>query len=187
MIKKKHLMVSLWSSSGVIISILSTIIGFWLYQGWKEEDSYRKYRSFMSSIFVDILKKDIEISGVKATLIKSDRTSAAPEVEGVLKNNFSKILTRVALEVVFSTSEGVVLYREKFYPVGDGVFDFPPFLKGRRSGNILNPGGIIPFKFLITNCPQEAIAEFNIIKDKETAESSSGISLKVILSEVSVL
>ena len=187
-IKRKHLTVVLFSSAIIALVIVSTLVGYSLYVQWKEDTFAVDYRNSIYRLNAEIFKNDIEIHGVRAGLRNSGLPSETPVLEGKVKNDSSKTITSIMLEVSFSISDGSVIYRDWFYPFGEGAFSGSPFFSGiKRTREVLRPGESMAFNYPLRNCPSEVIAR--IFPGKGFAKTAPGrrIEFNVSVSGVSVL
>lgn len=188
-IKSKHRTVILFSSAIIAMVIVSTLIGYSLYIQWKEDAFAASYRNSIYKLTAEIFKTDIEIHNI-ATRFGNGTSSLSkiPVLEGKLKNNSSKTITSIMLEVSFSRPDGYVVYKDWFYPLGEGILAGSPFFSSvKQTRDVLQPGENMSFKYLLRNCPSEVISRFFTKTGFAKTGSEGEIKLAISLSGVSIL
>lgn len=152
----------IFSSAIIGVVMISTIVGYGIYVQWKEDIHTVRYRDLIYKLTAEIFRKDIEIAGVKAEFEHGDLVSAIPVLEGKIKNNSSKTITSLTVELIISRPDGYVLYKNWYYPLGEVALSESPFFSGRKRGEeTLRQGDILTFRFPLKNCPAEVLPELS--------------------------
>ena len=151
-INNKHALVIIFSSIIIAAVMVSTLVGYHLYIEWREDRDSAAYNNAIYKLTADMFKKDVGLSNLRVAIGGKEMFTGMPIIEGSLKNNSSKIVTSIMLEVQFSRPDGSVVYREWFYPLG-AVRPAP--IRAKRTKNVLMPGEGISFRHLLRNCPSE--------------------------------
>jgi uncharacterized membrane protein len=159
-IKKKNIVVVVCSSLVISVVFVSTLIGYSLYIQWKKDSFASKYRNFIYKLTAELFEKNITLSEVSVKIGGNKLFSGIPLLEGSLKNNSSKSITSVQIEVSFQEPGGSVVYKDWFYPLGKQRLDSPALVaRLNKAGNVLLPGEGITFRHLLRNCPREIVSE----------------------------
>ncbi|HPN73315.1 MAG TPA: hypothetical protein PKZ41_04895, partial [Candidatus Omnitrophota bacterium] len=154
--KRKHFPVILFSSGIVVVVFLSTLFGFSLYTQFKKDSLAAAYRDSIYRITADIFRKDVVFSGVEVKI--SDKNAQGPVFEAVMKNNSSRVITFLIIELCFSDSDGKVLYKEWIRPLAGQGFDGVLFSAGTRSeGEVIVPGESFRLRHVMRNCPESVV------------------------------
>jgi hypothetical protein len=183
-VKSKHFVVVFFSSIIVAVVLVSTLIVYGVYIEWKEDSDAAKYDSSIYKLTADMFRKDINMSNLKAVIGSDDAFSGMPMVEGSLKNNSSKIVTSIMMEVSFSRPDGSVVCRVLFHPLGE---ERSSRVAREHTKNVLMPGEGISFKHLLRNCPQEVVSRLStksefarVDKDKQLKVEYSIVGMSVL-------
>lgn len=154
--KKKHVPVILFSSGIVIVVFLSTLFGYSLYTQFKKDALAAGYRDSIQRITADIFRKDLVFSNVNVKA--PDEGSQGPVFEGALKNNTSRVITFLIIELSFSDADGKVLYKEWIRPLSEQGFDGVLFSADTVSdGAVIAPGESLNFRHVMRNCPEHVV------------------------------
>jgi len=183
-IVNKHSILVIFSSFIIVVVLVATLLGYNIYVQWVEDTSSVKYRDDIYKLTAHIFKKNIDIyniipkSGNEAVL--SGVLDGMPILEGKIKNNTSKIITSVMVEIYFSDPDGSVVYRDWFYPLGENYFFDSPFFSGKiRPQMVLPPGETMTFRYLLRNCPAHVLSQ--ILSSKNFAKINPDKEVKMIL------
>ena len=154
--KKKHLPVILFSSGIVIVVFLSTLFGYSLYIQFKKDGLSVGYRDSICSITADIFRKDLLFSNVKIEVPKEGEGD--PVFEGELKNDASRAITALVIELSFTDVDGKVLYKEWVRPLAEQSFNGVLFSTETVSGEgVMLPGSSFKFRHVMRNCPEPIV------------------------------
>ncbi|MFH1665058.1 MAG: hypothetical protein ABIA77_02810 [Candidatus Omnitrophota bacterium] len=164
--QKKHVIVVTFSSVIIAIVLISTLIGYSLYVRWKEDSFGLKYRNSIYKLTAELFRKDIVLANVNVVIGEDDPFAGMPVIGGSLKNNSSKTLTSILVEISFYGADGAVIFKDRVYPLGGGTekqYPGPDILSANigPTRNILLPGEGISFRHLLRNCPRKLIAHFD--------------------------
>jgi len=186
LIKRKQLTLVLFSSAIIVIVIISTLIGYSLYIQWKEDTSAVKYRNSIHNLSAEIFKDGIDIYNVRIEFEKGS-SSKMPALKGKLKNRSSKTITSIMIELSFSKPDGYVIYRDWFYPLGEEALSSSPFFSSiKRTKEVLRPGEIMSFSYLLRKCPPEAVSQLSAMKAFAKTNPDKAIKLDLSVEGVSV-
>jgi len=192
MIKNKHFKVILFSSFIVVVVMLSVLIGYGIYLQWKEDVGAAQYQSFLCKVTAEMFRDEITIYNATVKPSEDDRESGVPEgmtvLDGKIKNNSSKTITSMMLEVAFSRPNGSVIYRDWFDPFDQDFLGRSPFFSGRkRMGTVLAAGEYMSFRHVIGNCPSEILEQIRKKSVFAKKEKSKNIQFDISVRELSVL
>ncbi|MDP8299519.1 MAG: hypothetical protein P9L88_06430 [Candidatus Tantalella remota] len=155
-VKKKHILVILFSSLIVTVVFISTLGMYSIYMQWKKDTFASRYRNSIYKLTADIFRKEVIISGISMKIVDKGVFSGMSLVEGDLRNGTNKSVTSLTLEMVFTKPDGTVLYRDWVYPLGEKGLASPALLSDRdKTVNILLPGESMSFRHFLRNCPAE--------------------------------
>ncbi len=188
LIKKKHASVIIFSSIIITVVFLSTLVGYNLYIQWKKDSFALKYRNSIYKLNAEIFKKDIVISNVNIKIGGSELFAEMPLLEGSLKNNSTKTITSVRIEVSFLKGDGSVIYKDWFHPLGEQQFIHPILFSGiEHTRNVLLPGEGISFRHLLRNCPKEVFSQLSTKANFAKSNSEDEMKLDYSIAGLSVL
>ncbi|HNX90918.1 MAG TPA: hypothetical protein PKY78_07580 [Candidatus Omnitrophota bacterium] len=189
---RKHTLLVVSSSLIITVVFVATFIGYNVYMQWVEDTISLRYRDSIYKLTAGIYKNDIVIMGVvpKAgkEIIFSGSGAGMPLLEGKVKNNTSKIITSVMVEIYFSRSDGSVVYRDWFYPLGEKMFFSSPFFSSKiKPQMVLPPGETMTFRYLLRNCPAEIASQLMSKKGFSKEDPGKEIKMNLKVAGVSVL
>jgi len=186
-IKKKHIVVVVCSSLVISIVFVSTLVGYSIYIQWKKDSFASKYRNSIYKLTAELFNEDIALSKVSVKIGENKLFSGIPLLEGSLKNDSSKSITSVQIEVSFQEPDGSVVYKDWFYPLGKQRLDSPALAAMlNKTGNVLLPGEGITFRHLLRNCPREIISEVFTKTEFARQHSNGKIKLSYSVTGLSV-
>ena len=186
--KRKHLTVEIFSAAIIVLVMVSTLIGYSVYVQWKEDTAAVDYSNSMYKLTAEIFRKYVEIHNIRTIIREDDHQLRTAVLEGKVKNNSSKTITSIMIELSFSRPDGCVVYRDWFYPLGEGSFPGSPFFSAvKRARKVLEPGESLSFKYLLRNCPPEVISR--IFADSEFAKTGpeQEVELDLSVAGISIL
>ncbi len=161
-VKKKHVLVIVFSSLIISVVFLSTLVGYSIYLQWKEDSFALRYRDAIYRLTAQIFRNNIAVGNVTVKIGEDRPFKGMPMMEGSLKNNSSKTVTSILIEVSFSRPDGTVVYKDSFYPLGAYKYTHPALLTGmENTRNVLLPGEGISFRHLMRNCPREVVSQLS--------------------------
>jgi len=188
-IKPKHMPVVIFSSIIITVVIISTLAGYEVYLKWKEDTFGVSYRDSIEKLTAEMLRQNIEIYGVNGRFAPGTLSMKIPILEGKIKNNLKKTINSLTVEIAVSKTDGVVLYKDWFQPIGDEKLSAgsPFFSSIKQTKEALKPGEILQFRYIFKNCPYETLSQ--ICTDSQFSKDTTSKKVKVdlLVSEVSVL
>lgn len=157
LLKKKNISVIIFSVGIIVAVLLSSLILFTSYFVWKEKGAALSYEKSIYATTALLFEKDLALSHVILVPGDADIFSGKPLVEGSIKNNTTKTVSSILMEISFISKDGVVVYRHRFHPfgIGPGNKNFgSPLLYPLMSptGNMLLPGDSVSFRHVMSNC-----------------------------------
>lgn len=162
LIKQKSLIVALVSGLVVSLVLVLTLIGYLAYIELKGEEFKRSYNELLRKANAKVYSKRLDISRLTARMEAAGALKGKPIIEGVIKNNGTKDITDLSISVKFLDRDGATIYEETFHPqepsLGGGelaIISIPYLSATPRV--ILRPGKHLPFKKILSNCPQEIV------------------------------
>ncbi|MBD3425947.1 MAG: hypothetical protein GF409_01795 [Candidatus Omnitrophica bacterium] len=159
-IKKKHILVAIFSSLIISVVLMATFAGYMLYIQWKKDSFALDYRNSIYKLTAELFKSDVLIKNVSLRMKQKEPFSGKPLFEGTIKNNTDKTITSLLVEVYIQEPDGNVIYRRWFYPLGEEPYGDPSVFFGTQpKKNILSPGEEISFAYPLLNCPKKVISE----------------------------
>ncbi|MFC1548519.1 hypothetical protein ACFL5E_01015 [Candidatus Omnitrophota bacterium] len=168
-IKKKHILVIVFSSLIISVVLLSTLVGHSLYMQWKKDVFASRYKNSIYKLTAELFKNDVTLSNVH---VKTEGEDGKILFEGNLNNNSNKTITSVMIEVYFQEPNGTVLYKDWFYPLGDKRSRAQSFLFGaQQTRSVLLSGEGVSFRHHLMNCPRKVSEE--LLKKTQFAKSDS--------------
>jgi hypothetical protein len=187
-IKKKHILVIIFSSLIISVVFLSTLAGYMLYIQWKKDVFAVNYRNSIYKLTAELFSKDVVLSNVNVKISDQEPFVGKPVFMGNIKNNSNKSVTSILLEVYIQEPNGNVVYRGWYYPLGERPYGNPSvFFGSHPTRNVLLPGEGISFKHPLLNCPKQLVAEISG-KDKfAKRETRGGLTLTYSVEGMSVL
>ena len=162
LIKRKSLIVALVSGFVVSLVLVLTLIGYLAYIELKDEEFKRSYNELLEKANAKVHSKRIDISKLTARMETAGALKGKPIIEGVIKNNGTKNITDLLISVKFLDRDGATIYEEVLHPQDPslGGSELPiisiPYLSATPR-IILRPGEHLPFKKILSNCPQEIV------------------------------
>lgn len=191
-IKRKHISVILFSTLVIMVVFVSTLLGYTLYIQWKKDSYALSYCNSIYKLTAELFERDVTLSNVRVKVEEKESFPDVPFIEGNIKNNSNKVVTSILIEAVFFKSDGTVVYRDWFSPLGERFasqnFGVPRlFTNIEETINVLMPGESIPFRHLLKNCPREVISQFFSKTEFVRTESKDKIKLVYSISGMSVL
>ncbi|MBN1354142.1 MAG: hypothetical protein JW994_05710 [Candidatus Omnitrophica bacterium] len=141
-------------SSLIISSVLAlTLLGYYVYLGWKEKKISWNYRMALYNLNADIFGKYIQIK-LQAKIEKDGIFKGKPVVLGTIKNTSNKKIYSLKLKVVFYDSKQRAMYSDTFCPVGvdlESLVNIGELASNTK--NFLTEGDSVSFKHILRNCP----------------------------------
>ncbi|MFH1847483.1 MAG: hypothetical protein ABH869_08040 [Candidatus Omnitrophota bacterium] len=179
-IKKKNLVVIIFSSAVIAVVFLSTLIGYSLYLQWKKDAFALNYRNSIYRLTAELFRNNVNLSNINVDLRDNGLFSAMPILEGNIKNDTGKIITSILLEISFSEQDGSIIYRDWVYPMGGEHAEkywaeTPLFSARKQARTVLSPGEGITVRHLLRKCPPEVVA----LLSAKTNFAKSGTSHKI--------
>ena len=171
-LKKKHFTVIILSSMVIVVVLFSTIVGYTLYMQWKKDTFSVNYRNSIDKITAKIFHEDVVLTGVTVRKEHMGHFKGKPVIMGSIRNNSTKAVVSVLVEVSFAREDGTVLYRGWFYPLSDKKALTSSIIGSPESSVVLSPGKSLEFKYLLKSCPKD-VAE-NIAYKSSFAKKDSG-------------
>ncbi|MFH1877889.1 MAG: hypothetical protein ABH883_03690 [Candidatus Omnitrophota bacterium] len=178
-IKKKHIAVIVFSSSIILLVLLSTLAGYILYTQWTKDSFVLKYKNSIYKLTAEIFRKEILITNVTVETGQDEFYSGLPLLTGSLRNNTAKTITFILMEVSFVRPDGMVLYKDRFCPLGEQYFGsttLAPIIQNTK--NILLPGEGVSFRHRLANCPKELIEQ--LLNKNKFAKNDSADNVKIV-------
>ena len=161
-LKKKHILVVIFSSVIVAVVLVSTLAVYSLYMQFKEDSFALRYRNSIYKLTAELFRKDIHISNLSVRIMRDKASSGVPVIEGSIKNGTGKTLTSVLMEISFTRPDGTVSYKGWLHPLGEkhfGDFTMPP--AATQAGYVLLPGETVSFRHIMRNCPRDIIKQIS--------------------------
>lgn len=189
-LKKKHIIVVMVSSFIVSLVLVSTILGYNLYLQYKKDTFRIKYRNSIAKITADLFSKDLVLSNMKIRFYENDAKIPAdmPVFEGAVKNNSNKTVTLLIIEMSFQDPNGRVLYKDWFYPIGEGRSEnISSHYAGNRTGRVLLPGEGVSFRYILKNCSADLAREISYDPSFAKSEPNKNVKLECSISGMNVL
>ncbi len=180
-VKKKHMIVILFSSLIVAVVFVSTLVMYSLYIQWKKDTFASRYRNSIYKLTAELFRKDIVISSVSMKIVDEGTFSGMPMVEGTVRNGTNKSITSLTLGMVFTEPDGAVLYRDWVYPLGEKGLSTPALQQGRgETVSVLLPGESMSFRHLLRNSPAEVTSW--VSSNSKFAKSVSEDRIRLVFS-----
>lgn len=156
-LKKKHIQVIILSSAIIAVVLVCTIVGYSLYMQWKNDSNALNYRNSLYKLTADIFRKEVPLTNVDVSIGDNDLFGGIPVFEGAIKNETSKTITSVLIELRFINENGFVVYKDNFYPLGQEGNIYPQRIGKAGTYGIILPGETLRFRHLLRNCPHEVV------------------------------
>jgi hypothetical protein len=187
-IKKKHILVIIFSSVIISVALVSTLIGYTLYIQWKEDSLALKYRSSIYKLTAGLFRNEVALSNVRIMTEGEDQQSGRIFLEGNLKNNTNKTITSLLIEVYFDEPDGTVVYKNWFHPLGEAHLGGPSIFFGAHpANNVLLPGEDISFRHHFPNCPRKLSEELFRKTKFARRDEKGGVTMRYSIEGLSVL
>ena len=187
-IKKKHILVVVFSSIIIAAVFISTLVGYTLYIQWKKDSFALMYRDSIYKLTAELFKNDIILSNVYVKLGTDGALLDVPLLEGSLKNNSAKTITSVMIEVSFVRQDGTVVYNDWFQPLGKERFTSGTlFSRMRGTKNVLLPGEGLSFRHILRNCPRKVFEAVSTKAEFAKEDSAEKINVVYKVAGLSVL
>lgn len=162
-IKKKSLIVALVSSFVIASVLVWTLIGYIIYLEFKDEESRRMYHGILEKLSARIYSRYIEVSKLNVAISSAGPLRGNPMIGGVIKNNGTRTITDILIKVKFLDQDNAIIYEVIFHPQEPSLGSAGltrvaiPYLS-TSSRAAMDPGGLLPFKKVLINCPKEILA-----------------------------
>ena len=187
-IKKKHILVVVFSSIIIASVFISTLVGYTVYLQWKKDSFALEYRNSIYKLTAELFKNDIVLSNVYVKLGEGSGVLGMPLLEGSLKNGSDKTITSVMIEVSFVREDGTVVYNDWFQPLGKGRFSSGVLFSGMRgTKNVLLPGEGLSFRHILRNCPRKVFEAVSSKAEFAKENSADRINIVYTVTGLSVL
>lgn len=176
-LKRKSTLV-VWVSSLIIGTVLTlTVFGFYVYLGWRGNNSERLYKLALYDLHGILFAKYIVV-GLQSKIDTDGIFEGSPMVSGTIKNISNKKIYSMKLKIVFSDTEGRAVYVDTFYPIGL-EFEHLTNIQGiaKKTKSFLLENDSISFKRRLKNLPK-AVYDFLRAKQK-FARSQESAKLKL--------
>ncbi len=186
-LKQKHIVVIMFSSIIITGVLLFTLVGYRAYMQWKKGSFAVRYRNSIYRLTAELFRKNITISNVSVKIGDEGMLWGIPILEGSIHNDTKKTITSILIEVSFIEPDGVVLYNDWFYPLGEKYSDGPGVFS-RTSGtkNILLPGEGLSFRRAIRNCSEDIVKKLGTMQSFAKGDAEDKIRLIHSISGLSV-
>ncbi len=187
-IKKKHILVIIFSSVIIAVVLISTLIGYALYIRWKEDSFALKYRNSIYKLTAELFRNEIALSNVRIVMEGEGPHSGRVFLEGDIKNNTNKTVTSLLVEAYFDEPDGTVVYKDWFHPLGEAGQGGPSIFFGAHTAkDVLHPGEGMSFRHRFLNCPRKLREElFRKTKFARRGEKD-GVTMRYSMEGLSVL
>lgn len=162
-IKKKSMIVAVISSLVISSVLVLTLVSYVVYNELKAEEFKRRYQDILRRINAKVYSKNIEASKLGAKIESSGALKGKGVLEGVIKNAGPRGISNLLVKVGFLDSDGAAIYETIFYPQEPalGISGLAqvtiPYLSPPKV--IISSGGTLPFKRILSDCPEEIINE----------------------------
>jgi hypothetical protein len=142
-IKKKSILVIILSILLISLVLIATLIGYYLYLNWKEENTKSAYLTSLYELNAKLYAKYISITSILIKIDEEEFFEGKPIIEGHIKNTSNKKIRSLKLKISLLDKDGRVLYMDLFYPLRIDSYSY------------LAPNDAISFKHLLKNCPKD--------------------------------
>lgn len=174
-IKKKSLIVALVSSFVIALVLVLTLVGYLVYLEIRERNVQYAYQELLAKVNARVYARHLVVSGLAARIDNVGPLKGKPVVEGAIKNSGTRNVTDLALKVKFLDGNGATVYETAFAPHEPSLGAMAlsqvniPYLNSSPKA-IMRPGGSLPFKHVLSNCPPEISSA---LQDKENMRKDS--------------
>lgn len=187
LIKQKSILVILLSSFVISSVLVLTLVGYIVYLELKDEESIHTYQYQLQKINAKVYARHIEVAKLNATIGDIGPLDEKPIIEGVILNNGYRNITDILLKVKFLDRDSAIMYEVIFHPqeppFGTGGLTQVniPYLSIPSKTNI-GPNSSLPFKRILTGCPNEIVAALKRDRDfsKDRAKWSGKLDSEVL-------
>jgi len=182
-IKKNSIIVAILSSSIIAVVFVLTIIGFYIYINWKEDNNKRQYYDALRELNAKLYEKYVLVHSIIIKIDEQELFKDKPIVEGKITNKSSKRITSLKLEISILDNNNQVLYHDSFYPLRKkSYFD----VISDETGNYLSSNDTISFKHLLANCPNEIEANLRMKTQFAKEKKTESINFNYEIEEMTV-
>jgi len=153
LLKKKSLVVVVFSSILIGLVLLMTMTGVYFYKRWALQKSNIAYRHSLSELNAQLFSKRLDFT--KTMLRTGDKKSdhASIMVEGQIKNNSLTDIDSIKVNFSIKDPSGKILYVTDLYPVG--APSLLSFMTSYNEGNYLRHDDTISFRHRLRNVPKQ--------------------------------
>ncbi|MBF0493541.1 MAG: hypothetical protein HQL28_00230 [Candidatus Omnitrophica bacterium] len=165
-LKLKNMSTVLISSALISIVILLTLAGYDFYVQIKSDIFTSKYENSLYRMLAEIYRDKLEISSISIDAEQGTLDRKYPPVlELKIKNNTRKVLTSLGLEFVCATKDGVVVFKDVFYPLDSSMVPESPFYAGtRRESKRVDLGDSLEIRHVLAKLPRNILAKISGVK-----------------------
>ena len=187
-LRSKHANVIVYSSIVIAVVMVSTLVGYILYIQWKEDSFALRYRNSIYKLTAAMFKSEILLSNVSIRPWEESAHVDVPIFEGSIKNNSSKALTSVTVEISFRRPDGSVVYKSWVHPLGEKESMARPVLPVMgHARSVLLPGEGMSFSQMLKNCPKEVLTSLPRKAKAAKGSPKSDIAAEYTIVGVSVI
>lgn len=164
-IKKKSLIVALISSIVICLVLVVNLAGYLIYLELKDDELTKIYRMNLQKVNAKVYSKHIEIARLGASFDMMGPLSGEAVLEGIVRNDGYRDITDLFIKVKFLDRDGAVLYEVAFHPLEPSLGYYGAFTPipishlSDSSASVIRPESSLPFKKILTNCPEEILSE----------------------------
>ncbi|MCX5678192.1 MAG: hypothetical protein NTY76_03690 [Candidatus Omnitrophica bacterium] len=178
MIKKKSLILTLISSIVICLVLVVNLAGYLIYLEMKDDELTKTYKMGLQKINAKVYSKHIEIARLGASFNVTGPLSGEAVLEGIIRNDGYRDITDMLIKVKFLDKDGAALYEVAFHPMEPSLGSYGVFAPARlqeilhpaggpvpishlsdSSASVIRPESSLPFKKILTNCPEEILSE----------------------------
>lgn len=174
--KKKSLVVIFISGLLVSLVLVLTLAGYAVYIQLKDEESRIIYSETLRKINARFYSKQIGVTNIGANIERKGPLEGKPVVQGNIRNSSGRSIKDMLLEINFLDKDDAVIYtvifRPQEPPLGSGILSKVsiPYLN-RPAGNVISPGANLPFKRILSGCPEEILTVLANNSKQDTTKS----------------
>lgn len=188
LLRSKHANVIIYSSIVIAVVMVSTLVGYTLYIQWKEDSFALRYRNSIYKLTAAMFKAEILLSNVSIKRWEEAPYGDVPVFEGSIKNNSSKALTSITVEISFRKPDGTVVYKSWVHPLGEKLSSVRTSLPAMgHARSVLLPGEGMSFAQILKNCPKEMLQSLPRKSKFAKGTPKSDITAEYAIVGVSVL
>ena len=164
-IKKKSLIVTLISSVVICLVLVVNLAGYLIYLELKDDELTKIYRMNLQKVNAKVYSKHIEIARLGASFDVMGPLSGEAVLEGIIRNDGYRDITDLFVKVKFLDKDGAALYEVAFHPMEPSLGSYGAFAPvsishfADSSVSVIKPESSLPFKKILTNCPEEILSE----------------------------